>query len=599
MAARHRLLMLAALCAIGCDSSTGPVSKVTIQRTSESHGNFQADTVLAMLAPFRVLVTRGMVPVSGIAVSWRSDDSTVVGTTHTDGSGIASLQLRLGMSPGVYERMATIAEAPGAVIRFTATATPARATKLLYVSGSGQFDSTLAVLPAVYTVRVTDSYDNPVGGVAVDWSLAEGAGLVSQTSSTTASQTGLASTRHTLGPADGEHVVTATASAIASAASVIFTSRAYRMGSLDVTVATTGADLDPTGYELTIEGPGIDSVVQVDANEAVSFRLRPNDYVVSLAGAAINCEATSDATRTVGVPGGGVSAASFAIECSAAARIAYASHSDGGPDIWTASANGTGTLRLTTHASPDLEPAWSPDGTRVAFRSNRDGNAEIYVMNADGSNVVRLTNNELADVEPSWSPDGTRIVFASVREESPTGDIYVMNADGSGIQRLTQSTSCTASPAWSPDGGRIAYANGCGDASEIFVMNADGSNPVRLTSNTVMDEGPAWSPDGSRLAFARGYSWATCAGYWCERDVWVMDADGTDARRLTSATDEDDSGVTWSPDGRWIAFASARCSSSYYGCYYPEPPIVYAVTVDGARRERITMGAASDPAWHP
>ena len=61
-------------------------------------------------------------------------------------------------------------------------------------------------------------------------------------------------------------------------------------------------------------------------------------------------------------------------------------------------ADGTNPVPLTTSGSINSAPDWSPDGAMIAFYSNRDGNEEVYVMNADGSNQVRLTNHATDDL---------------------------------------------------------------------------------------------------------------------------------------------------------------------------------------------------------
>ena len=101
--------------------------------------------------------------------------------------------------------------------------------------------------------------------------------------------------------------------------------------------------------------------------------------------------------------------------------------------------DGSGETNLTSNATSDGSPAWSPDGQRIAFASNRDGNSEIYVMNADGSAPTRLTNNPADDLDPAWSPDFTRIAFTRSRDGN--GEIYAINADGSGETRLTTNTA--------------------------------------------------------------------------------------------------------------------------------------------------------------
>jgi len=96
--------------------------------------------------------------------------------------------------------------------------------------------------------------------------------------------------------------------------------------------------------------------------------------------------------------------------------------------IYVIDTDGSNRQRLTTHVSPDWEPAWAPDGNRIAISAYRESDSEIYVINADGSNPIPLTNNETHDGYPSWSPDGTKIVFCTTRDG--TWEIYVMATKG-------------------------------------------------------------------------------------------------------------------------------------------------------------------------
>ena len=106
-------------------------------------------------------------------------------------------------------------------------------------------------------------------------------------------------------------------------------------------------------------------------------------------------------------------------------------------------------------------------------------------------------------------------------------------------------------PLWSPDGRKIAF--GAGDR-QIHVMNADGSDPRRLTSTKFPDACAfanvgngqyAWSPDGSEIAFVRS----------CQRfEIRVINTDGSNDRSLTKGRRYNADSPTWSPDGRRIAF---------------------------------------------
>lgn len=119
---------------------------------------------------------------------------------------------------------------------------------------------------------------------------------------------------------------------------------------------------------------------------------------------------------------------------------------------------------------------------------------------------------------------------AFVRTVSPEAGatLALVRADGGRVRTVPSPASDPAGPAWSPDGRRIALDAGTGADRELFVMDVDGSPVCRLTTNDVPDLGAAWSPDGRRIAFVRS------AGERNRRSsIWIVGADGRNARRLT------------------------------------------------------------------
>jgi TolB protein len=246
-------------------------------------------------------------------------------------------------------------------------------------------------------------------------------------------------------------------------------------------------------------------------------------------------------------------------------RIAFADETN---DIWTMRADGSHLRRLTSAAAQEFDPTWSPDGRRIAYRhqAGDDTTSEIYVMNADGSAQRNLTRNIVPDWGPDWSPGGGAIAFNSAKGTRGSGLFgFVIGPDGSGLRRL--GSHYVEYPAWSPDGSRIAFmaqepgASGSNPDYDIFVMNADGSDVKRLTDAPGEDGWPAWSPDGSQIVFSSARD--DCAvsrasdcratgdvGPW--QDVWIMKADGSDQRRMTS---EFGQFFAWSPDGAVILVA--------------------------------------------
>jgi Tol biopolymer transport system component len=181
------------------------------------------------------------------------------------------------------------------------------------------------------------------------------------------------------------------------------------------------------------------------------------------------------------------------------------------------------------------------------------------------------------------------LAFVSTRD----GDyaIFGMNADGGHQRRLTRQRGDPSTqtglfyqtePAWSPDGTQIAFASRRNGSFQIFVMRADGSGARRLTSTKADDQNPTWSSDGSKIAFDRG----------SPGDIWVMRADGTRAHRIgDDFADEGD--PAWSPNGRWIAFSRRTPGTTAREIWLVHP--------DGSGSHRLTHLSAlsQSPAWSP
>lgn len=234
---------------------------------------------------------------------------------------------------------------------------------------------------------------------------------------------------------------------------------------------------------------------------------------------------------------------------------------DGIEQIFIRNIDGTGEKQLTFTDEANHTPVFSPDGTKIAFQSERDGNREIYVMNADGTNQTRLTDEETEDSHPKWSSDGRQIIFDSVRANPELGyeNVYIMNADGSGVARVTERKEVDSYSSLSPDGSRVIFRRilptggkiESGRNSEVFIMDRDGSHVVNLSSNPAFDGYPSWSPDGKWILFASNRDGET----FDEFNIYLIRPDGSGLKRLTETIP----GVLQarqmiSPDGKKIVF---------------------------------------------
>jgi dipeptidyl aminopeptidase/acylaminoacyl peptidase len=200
---------------------------------------------------------------------------------------------------------------------------------------------------------------------------------------------------------------------------------------------------------------------------------------------------------------------------------------------------------------------------------------------------LEATPDATAAGEPSGAATATalpapsgRILFSAVVPTTSFGSIYVMNADGSGRTDLT-GTRGGDEPAWSPDGKRIAFVREDG----IWVMHADGSQAKQIRHDPAMiDQWPSWSPDGGQIAYTEVQKCAPCS-IGITFTLNIMNADGSGLRKLTDAADS--FSVAWSPDGKTIVFSEAGTAG------------LQSIRLDGSGLRQLTTGPDSYPAWSP
>ncbi|HEX6057525.1 MAG TPA: hypothetical protein VFZ11_00815 [Gemmatimonadaceae bacterium] len=243
-------------------------------------------------------------------------------------------------------------------------------------------------------------------------------------------------------------------------------------------------------------------------------------------------------------------------------------------------------LRQLTFGGENAEAYFSPDGTRLIFQSSRDGRTcdQQYVMNVDGSDVHRVSTGTGKTTCGYFLDGGRRIFFASShaadsacppRPDPSRGyvwgldpfDIYTADADGSNLRRLTDFGTYTAEGTLSPDGKTIVFTSLKDGDLEIYTMNVDGSNVRRLTTTPGYDGGPFFSPDGSLIVYRAHHptdsaelaSYRELLGRRMIRpnrmEVWVMNADGSNQRQVTSLGGANFAPF-FTPDGRRIIFSS-------------------------------------------
>jgi Tol biopolymer transport system component len=312
--------------------------------------------------------------------------------------------------------------------------------------------------------------------------------------------------------------------------------------------------------------------------------------------------------------------------------------------VMVANADGTNERTLATRKSPEFyeSPAWSPDGKTIAVSAgNNSVGKEMTVVGVnveDGTESPLTSEKWLAVAQVAWLADGSGMLVSAVDRDSrlqqlwqlsypegtakrftndlnnyagislasQTGDLVTVRYDQSSNIWVTSAPSQAQSPralrngtpidtnqarqitsgatkyyggSWTPDG-RLIFSSDVSGRNDLWIMDQGGGNQKQLTADAGDNFQPVVSPDGRHVVFVSDRKDA-------RHNLWRMDVDGNNVRQLTSGNY--DRNPSFSPDGRWIIYASIGASQ----------PNLWRVSIDGGEATKLTDKFAVGPQVSP
>ena len=223
--------------------------------------------------------------------------------------------------------------------------------------------------------------------------------------------------------------------------------------------------------------------------------------------------------------------------------------------------------------------------TKIYYIHAGGGSKEVWAMDYDGANQHAVTHLGSIALSPRVSPDNSRIAFSTISNAGDQIRMYSLLLNR--MVNFSQSGDLNITPAWSTSG-QLAWASSRGGNPELYVGDANGSGARRITNSRGSNSSPSWNPKtGSQLAFISSRTGLP--------QLYIMDADGANVQRMTDGGYA--TSVSWSPNGQFLAFAWNR----KYGPGAPGGQDIYIMDIASKHWIQLTngIGRCDFPTWSP
>lgn len=204
-------------------------------------------------------------------------------------------------------------------------------------------------------------------------------------------------------------------------------------------------------------------------------------------------------------------------------------------DIYKVPANGGTATQLTTQASYECSPIWSPDSKQIAFASDRNGNFDLFVMSADGGAARRLTTHSASEIPSTFTTDGNYILFSASIQDPANSALFPTSA-------MTELYKVPVT------GGRTEQV--LGTPAEMVCFDKSGKTFLYQDRKGFEDE------------------WRKHHTSSITRDLWLYDSENGKHTNLTAHAGEDRNPV-FAPDGQTVYFLSERDGSTFNVYSFP------------------------------